>query len=192
MKNTFKKALVAFAIIGILAGGSSAFASGEKFMVEQISPLSSTDVGVGFFANNAGTLGFESFTSFSASGISTEDDLTNATKSSIASWANSHGYSGITSADVLTYKPSLKRIETYSGTTNGSGTYTVSFPTAFSVAPNIQANIINGTDTQTIRITSVSTTGFTVLVRNRTDTLGLLPSYSNVASAAVDVLITEK
>ncbi len=85
-----------------------------------------------------------------------------------------------------------KRAETYSGTSNGSGNYTVTFGTAFAVAPNIQANVVNGTDTQTVRITSVSTTGFTVLVRNRTDVLGLLPSYSNVSGAAVDVLITEK
>lgn len=85
-----------------------------------------------------------------------------------------------------------KSMETFSGTTNSNGNYTVTFGTAYSVAPNIQANIVNGSDTQTIRITNISTTGFTVLVRNRTDTLGLLPSYANVNGAAVDVLITEK
>lgn len=85
-----------------------------------------------------------------------------------------------------------KRMETYSGTTDGSGSYTVTFGTSYSAAPNIQANIIGATDTQTSRITNISTTGFTVLVRNRTDTLGLLPSYSNVSGASVDVLITEK
>lgn len=85
-----------------------------------------------------------------------------------------------------------KRMETYSGTTNGSGNYTVTFGTAYSVAPNIQANIVGSTDTQTSRITNISTTGFTVLVRNRTDVVGLLPSYSNVSGASVDVLITEK
>lgn len=85
-----------------------------------------------------------------------------------------------------------KRQETYSGTTNGSGVYTVTFPTAFSVAPNIQAGITNGTDTQTSRITSISTTGFTILVRNRTDVIGLLPSYANVSGATVDVVVTEK
>lgn len=87
---------------------------------------------------------------------------------------------------------SSKRQETYSGVTVAAGTYTVTFPTAYTVAPNIQANIINGTDTQNIRITAVSTTGFTVLVRNRTDVVGLLPSYSNVSGAVVDVIITEK
>lgn len=92
----------------------------------------------------------------------------------------------------LTGKPTVKRQETYSGTTTGSGTYTVTFGTAFSVAPNVQANLINGSDTQSSRTTSISTTGFTVLIRNRTDVLGLLPSYANVTGATVDVLVTEK
>lgn len=85
-----------------------------------------------------------------------------------------------------------KRMETYSGTTNGSGVYTVTFATAYSVAPNIQANITNGTDTQSSRITSISTTGFTVLARNRTDVVGLLPAYANATGVTIDVLITEK
>lgn len=85
-----------------------------------------------------------------------------------------------------------KKQETYSGTTIAAGTYTVTFPVAYSVAPNIQANITNGTDTQNIRTTAISTTGFTVLVRNRVDVVGLLPSWANVSGATVDVLITEK
>ena len=85
-----------------------------------------------------------------------------------------------------------KRVETYSGTTNGSGNYTVTFGTAYSVAPNIQANIVGGTNTNLIKITSVSTTGFTVNVVNRTDVVGLLPTYAVVNGASVDVLITEK
>lgn len=86
----------------------------------------------------------------------------------------------------------IKRQETYSGTTNASGVYSVTFPAAFPVAPNIQANIIGATDTQNIRITSITTTGFSVLVRNRVDVIGLLPTYANVNGATVDVLITAK
>lgn len=85
-----------------------------------------------------------------------------------------------------------KRQETYSGTTNGSGAYTVTFGTAYGVAPNIQANIIGGSNTNLIKITSISTTGFTVNVVNRVDVIGLLPTYSNVSGAVVDTLITEK
>jgi hypothetical protein len=88
--------------------------------------------------------------------------------------------------------PSFKRQETYSGSTNGSGVYTVTFGTSYSVAPNIQASIVGGSNTNILKVTSVSTTGFTITVVNRTDVLGLLPTYSNVSGALVDVLVTEK
>ena len=83
-------------------------------------------------------------------------------------------------------------MEVYSGVTNGSGAYTVVFSTAYTVTPNIQANIIGATDTQNLRITSITTTGFTILVRNRVDVVGLLPTWNNVTGATVDVLISEK
>lgn len=87
---------------------------------------------------------------------------------------------------------SRKRQETYSGTTNASGQYTVTFSTSYSAAPNIQANLINGADNQNIRITAISTTGFTVLARTRVDVIGLLPTWNNATGIGVDVLITEK
>lgn len=93
--------------------------------------------------------------------------------------------------DFIKNKPTIKKVETFSGTTNSSGNYTVTFGTAYSATPNIQANIIGGTNTNLIKITSVSTTGFTVNVVNRTDVVGLLPSYANVNGASVQALITE-
>lgn len=96
------------------------------------------------------------------------------------------------SLDFIKNKPTLKKQETFSGTTNASGNYTVTFGASYSVAPNIQANIIGGSNTNLIKITSVSTTGFTVNVVNRTDVVGLLPSYANVNGASVDVICTEK
>jgi len=80
----------------------------------------------------------------------------------------------------------------YSGTTTAAGTYTVTFPVAYSVPPNVQANIINGLDSQNIRTTSVTTTGVTVLVRNRVDVVGLLPTWINVSGATVDIIVTAK
>lgn len=88
--------------------------------------------------------------------------------------------------------PLVKRQESYSGTTNSSGQYTVVFSSSYSVTPNIQANIIGAPDNQNIRITSVGTTGFTVTVRNRVDVVGLLPTWSDVNGASVDVLVTQK
>lgn len=84
-----------------------------------------------------------------------------------------------------------KKIENFSGTTNSSGNYTVVFTTAYPATPNIQANIIGGSNTDKIKITSITTTGFTVNVVNRTDTLGLLPSYANVNGASVQALVTQ-
>lgn len=87
---------------------------------------------------------------------------------------------------------SSKRRETFSGTTNSSGIYSATFSPAYPAAPNIQANIIGATDTQNIRITAISSTGFTVTVRNRVDVIGLLPSWQNVNGANVDVSVIEK
>src|SRR6218665_1630497 len=64
--------------------------------------------------------------------------------------------------NVPNYTPT-KRTEVYSGTTNASGVYTVTFPVAFSVAPNIQASITNqGSTNQYLRVSNISTTGFTI------------------------------
>lgn len=86
-----------------------------------------------------------------------------------------------------------KRQETYSGTTNASGSYTVTYGTAYSATPNVQFQIgTGGNNKETILLTASSTTGFTVYVQLRADVLGLLPSYSNVNGRNVDVLVTEK
>lgn len=89
-----------------------------------------------------------------------------------------------------------KRQETYSGTTNASGVYTTTFGTAYSAAPNIQANIIGGTPNQFITMT-VTTTGFTCTVyqRNTVNLLStelLLGTTVLVNGANVDILISEK
>lgn len=81
-----------------------------------------------------------------------------------------------------------KKVETFSGTTNGSGVYTVTFETPYSVAPNIQVTATNATDTQRARVTSITTTGFTVLARN--EALGLI--FSNASGVNVDVTVREK
>jgi hypothetical protein len=91
-----------------------------------------------------------------------------------------------------------KRQELYSGTTNGSGVYTVTFGTAFSVAPNIQASIpAQSATNQYLRISSVSTTGFTVNAYSfNTNTLlgivSIISTTSPLTSLPVDVIVTEK
>lgn len=88
--------------------------------------------------------------------------------------------------------PARKRQETYTGTTNSSGTYTVTYGAAYSATPDVQFNIVGGAVTNTIRLTSSSTTGFTVYVQNRVDVVGLLPSYTNVNGATISILVTER
>lgn len=85
-------------------------------------------------------------------------------------------------------KPVFKREEVYSGTTSGSGTYTVTFAMPYSVAPNIQSTCTNCSDTQRARVTSVSTTGFTIQGRN--EALGLV--FTNANGLNIDVYIREK
>lgn len=96
-----------------------------------------------------------------------------------------------------------KRQETYSGTTDASGNYTVTFPVAFPVAPNIQAQLIGGTDLTFFRVSSVTATGFTVYAFGRSSvtslpivgtlTGALLGSAGTaLLGASIDVLVTEK
>lgn len=92
----------------------------------------------------------------------------------------------------------LKRQETYSGNTNSSGVLTVTFTTAYSSVPDIQAQVIPQTNpSQFIRVTAASTTGCTINVyqRNSVNLLGvdvLLSSTVNVNNAPVSILVTQK
>lgn len=98
---------------------------------------------------------------------------------------------------VWTFVPN-KRQECYSGTTNSSGVYTISFTTAYAVAPNIQASITNqGGSNQYLRVTAVSTTGFTINAYSfSTNTIlgiiNLTSTTANTNGATVDVIVTEK
>lgn len=90
----------------------------------------------------------------------------------------------------------VKSVATYSGTTNVSGNYTVTFPTAYAVAPNVQASIPNQSSTnQFIRVSSVTTTGFTVNVYQRSAVTllaveVLLAATTNVSGANVQAIVT--
>lgn len=83
-----------------------------------------------------------------------------------------------------------------SGVTNASGVFAYTFPNPYTVPPNIQANVLNGTDRYNM-VTTVTTSGFTVkvTVRSAVTLLGaevLLAATTNVVGAPVDVLLTAK
>lgn len=81
-------------------------------------------------------------------------------------------------------------ISIYTGTTNASGNYTITYPVVLSAIPHINPVLQAGTNTQILKVTANTTTGFTVQVVNRVDILGLLPSYTVVSGAAVSVCVT--
>lgn len=95
------------------------------------------------------------------------------------------------------YVPASVRVETYLGTTDGSGNYTVTYGTAFSTVPDVQPQMQSGAFNQFIRITSSTTTGFTAQVaqRNSVNLLGidvLLATTAVVSGASVGVLVTAR
>lgn len=93
-----------------------------------------------------------------------------------------------------------KRQELYTGTTTGTsggnplGSYTITFGTAYSVAPNIQVAIQGDFPSYTAVIASKSTTGFTAKVYTLSSilSLGLVPQYSPVNNVVLDVVVSEK
>ncbi len=99
--------------------------------------------------------------------------------------------------DYIKNKPTLKRIETYTGTTDGSGNYTVTYGTAYPITPDVQPQLQSGTPSQVVRITASSATAFTVNVTNRASVtiLGidvLLATTTPVSGASVGVLVTSR
>lgn len=90
-----------------------------------------------------------------------------------------------------------KRTDTYSGSTNASGDYTVTFSPVFAAIPHVNPVIYPVGDSVTrVRVTNVSASGFTVKTEKNAslsvlglDVLGL--GTVNVPSIAVRVLVVE-
>lgn len=111
MKNIFKKALVAFALVAVILGGmggfsNKAFASGEKFYITSIDGQGN--------GNNYGVVYFYVFSSsnteigngvqanvFSFVGVSSEANLRTAEVAGVLDWATNNGYSGAAASDVF-------------------------------------------------------------------------------------------
>ena len=96
-----------------------------------------------------------------------------------------------------TAAPGFPRIDTYNGTTNASGDYTVVYTTPFAVRPHVNPVPYPPADSTTrVRITAESVTGFTVKTERNAGVslLGvdvLLLGTSNVPSVPVRVLVVE-
>lgn len=181
-----KKKILALGIFIVLFGGI--FVGFKKNIIAALTPynLSKYDTSIGRLrVNNLATTASTDSTLYLNG--NTNEVRRGAPITSILS-----GYATISQLS------NIKTPVTYSGVTNASGVYTVTFPVAYATPPNIQASITNQTNVnQAIRVTSVSATGFTVNVfqRNAVTLLAtevLLATVVNVNGANVDVLVTPK
>ena len=90
--------------------------------------------------------------------------------------------------------PTVRRMETFSGVTNGSGNYTITYSTPYPTVPHVAPQLTAGTASQVARITASSVNGFTVSVTNRASVTllaveVLLASTTSVVGAAVSVAV---
>ncbi|MES1988050.1 MAG: hypothetical protein V4440_08480 [Pseudomonadota bacterium] len=79
----------------------------------------------------------------------------------------------------------------YSGTTDGSGVYALTYGTAYSAKPKLVFAVEGGTNKDSSVLTATSTTGFSIIVQRRTDIAGLLPTYAAVSGATVNVIVLQ-
>lgn len=91
----------------------------------------------------------------------------------------------------------LRKTETFLGTTDASGNFTITFANTYATAPDVQPQIIGGTFNQMVRVVSVSTTGCVVQAaqRNLVTLLSievLLGATVNLVGASVTVQITAR
>lgn len=107
------------------------------------------------------------------------------------------GGAGLMFSDGSTWRMPLRRVETYTGTTNGSGDFSGVYSPEFATIPNVQPVTYPTADAITrVRVSVSTTAGFTVRTeRNATvnllgiDILSL--GTAAVASVPVRVLVTE-
>lgn len=97
---------------------------------------------------------------------------------------------GVTADGTFSHAAVYKNSETASGTTNASGIYTVTFTKTYSVAPVVTPSLPNQVNrNENVVASNITTTGCTL----QAFSVNLLTlTYPNLASRAVDCLITEK
>lgn len=79
-------------------------------------------------------------------------------------WVTDQGAPRLYYSDGTNWWQANKRTETYSGTTDASGNWTVVFPIAFPSTPNIQPVLVNPSNAAVFTLTASSASGFTVNV----------------------------
>jgi len=105
-------------------------------------------------------------------------------------------WNAVSGLGVILNKPTVKRIETYAGTTDANGLITITYPTAFSAVPNVQPGPVPDSTMSWVLVSS-TTTGFSVrLVQRAVLTVlsvqVLAGLVTNVAGSAAQVLVVER
>lgn len=82
---------------------------------------------------------------------------------------------------------SARRIDFYSGQTNGSGAYTVVYPTPFPAGkiPSVQPSLTNPSTGRRFRVSASTETGFTVIVEDPVSVVVLSVSVLGVGVTTV-------
>lgn len=121
--------------------------------------------------------------------------ITNAALSGYATTSSLAGYT--TFAQLASATSGLRKVETFLGTSDASGNFTITFANTYTTPPDVQPQIIGGTFNQQVRVVSVSNTGCVVQAaqRNIVTLLGLevlLGATVNLVGASVTVQITAR
>jgi len=119
-------------------------------------------------------------------------------QSSLDSKASTASLSGYATTGALTTATTgLRKVETFLGTTDASGNFTITFANTYTTPPDVQPQIIGGTFSQSVRVVSVSNTGCVVQAaqRNLVTLLSvevLLGATVNLVGASVTVQVTPR
>lgn len=110
-----------------------------------------------------------------------------------ADWNASSGPSYIANKPTI---PTVKRMETYTGTTDAAGLITVTYLTPFAAIPNVQPGPVPSSD-MVWALVSSTVNGFSIrLVQRATVTLlavqVLLGTVTNVVGSPAQVLVVER
>lgn len=119
-------------------------------------------------------------------------------QSSLDSKASTAALSSYATTSALTTATTgLRKVETFLGTTDASGNFTITFANAYTAPPDVQPQIVGGTFNQSVRVVSVTNTGCVVQAgqRNTVTLLAtevLLAATVALAGASVTVQITSR